>query len=334
MCQGCASIKDSSQYVLFKNNTMHTLCIECETTNNTIKIKQCSSCKSIKNIDQFYVNTTRIDGYRNQCIDCGSSYQKNNKDNIKIIQKQWYQKNKEKVSLQRKEYRKNNIDKINTYKENNKVSFQEYNKNYWKENKEELNIKQKIYYEQNKEQLNSSRRIENLSPLQIELKNNLSKQWSKNNRDKVNKSSLQWRNKKIKSDPSYKLRIYASNYIREALQSNGGSKNGYSILDFLPYSIEELKTHIENHFIDRQNLTTDEKVWMIWDNWGIYNPETWDDNDPSTWTWQLDHIKPHSTFHYITMDCQEFRDCWALSNLRPLRAKDNIIDGVSRIRHK
>jgi hypothetical protein len=34
------------------------------------------------------------------------------------------------------------------------------------------------------------------------------------------------------------------------------------------------------------------------------------------------------------MDCQEFKDCWALSNLRPLNAKQNFWDGVNRIRHE
>jgi hypothetical protein len=47
----------------------------------------------------------------------------------------------------------------------------------------------------------------------------------------------------------------------------------------------------------------------------------------------FDHIIPHSTFHYETMDCQEFKDCWALSNLRPLSAKQNLLDGISRVRH-
>lgn len=30
------------------------------------------------------------------------------------------------------------------------------------------------------------------------------------------------------------------------------------------------------------------------------------------------------------MDCQEFRNCWALSNLRPLSSKQNISDGNRR----
>jgi hypothetical protein len=72
---------------------------------------------------------------------------------------------------------------------------------------------------------------------------------------------------------------------------------------------------------------------MIWQNYGRYDATKWNDNDPFTWTWQIDHIVPQSTFHYTSMEDQSFRDCWALSNLRPLSAKQNFLDGVSRIRH-
>jgi hypothetical protein len=30
---------------------------------------------------------------------------------------------------------------------------------------------------------------------------------------------------------------------------------------------------------------------------------------------------------------QCFNDCWALCNLRPLSAKQNLVDGVTRVRH-
>lgn len=34
------------------------------------------------------------------------------------------------------------------------------------------------------------------------------------------------------------------------------------------------------------------------------------------------------------MKDEDFKKCWALSNLRPLCAKQNLIDGVTKIRHK
>lgn len=58
------------------------------------------------------------------------------------------------------------------------------------------------------------------------------------------------------------------------------------------------------------------------------------DGNSATWKWQIDHIVPQSTFQYASIDCQEFRNCWTLSNLRPLSAKQNLLDGVGKIRHK
>lgn len=116
-----------------------------------------------------------------------------------------------------------------------------------------------------------------------------------------------------------KIRHAVSGSILQAIKRNGGKKNG-SILDNLPYTINELKQHIESLF----------EPWMSWNNWGKYNPKTWDDNDKSTWTWHLDHIKAHVKFNYDSMEHPDFRKCWDLNNLRPYSAKDNIIDGARR----
>ena len=108
------------------------------------------------------------------------------------------------------------------------------------------------------------------------------------------------------------------------LKRRKSSKKGQSCLKYLPYSIEELKLHLESQF----------EFWMNWDNHGIYNPKTWDDDNSSTWVWHIDHIIPQSTFTYNSMADQAFQDCWALSNLRPYSGKQNIIDGAYRYRHK
>jgi hypothetical protein len=73
---------------------------------------------------------------------------------------------------------------------------------------------------------------------------------------------------------------------------------------------------------------------MNWNNYGKYDSNSWDDDDSSTWTWQLDHIIPHSTFKYSSMEDEDFKKCWSLDNLRPLSSKQNLIDGINRTRHK
>jgi hypothetical protein len=69
---------------------------------------------------------------------------------------------------------------------------------------------------------------------------------------------------------------------------------------------------------------------MTWDNQGKYDRKNWDDNAPTTWTWNIDHIIPHSSLPYSSMEDDNFKKCWALNNLRPLSAKQNLIDGNRR----
>lgn len=70
---------------------------------------------------------------------------------------------------------------------------------------------------------------------------------------------------------------------------------------------------------------------MTWQNWGKYYVRTWDDTDQSTWTWQIDHIIPQSKLLYTDIDDENFKKCWSLENLRPLSAKQNILEGNRRI---
>jgi hypothetical protein len=72
-------------------------------------------------------------------------------------------------------------------------------------------------------------------------------------------------------------------------------------MQYMPYTISELKDHLD-----------------------------WNDNNSDTWTWQLDHIIPQSKLPYTLMIDENFQKCWALINLRPLSAKQNLIDGNKR----
>lgn len=149
----------------------------------------------------------------------------------------------------------------------------------------------------------------------------LSEQWK--NYDQQNKIEVRARKRKyIKNrranDPLFRLRNNISKYIHIKL-----SKKSDSCMQYLCYSMNDLKNHIEKQF----------ETWMTWDNQGRYNSKTWNDNDQSTWKWQLDHIIPQSDLPYTSMEDNNFQKCWELDNLRPLSAKQNLIDGVTRVRH-
>ena len=52
---------------------------------------------------------------------------------------------------------------------------------------------------------------------------------------------------------------------------------------------------------------------MSWENYGSY--------------WQINHIYPQSKLPYTSMEEENFKICWALSNLRPLEKITNIRKG-------
>ena len=70
-------------------------------------------------------------------------------------------------------------------------------------------------------------------------------------------------------------------------------------LDFETFSEAELRDHLQRQFVRG----------MSWDNYG---------------EWHIDHIIPVIAFSVSGPECPELRKAWALSNLRPLWAKDNL----------
>lgn len=229
-----------------------------------------------------------------------------------------------------RQYRLEHKEQIKQYRAEHKQEILEYNIQYRIENSDKIKESGREYYQDNKEIIQEKRQ----TPENKDKKKEWDKKsWNKNrvarlkqkkqyNDEHKMERNARERNKR-KENPALKLRQNVSSMIGQALKKNGGSKRGMSIFDYLSYTQEELWNYIEKQF----------EPWMNKDNQGIYDPKTWDDNDPSTWKWQLDHIIPHSTFHYETMDCDEFLACWALSNLRPLSAKQNFLDGINRVRH-
>jgi len=122
------------------------------------------------------------------------------------------------------------------------------------------------------------------------------------------------------NNTEFKIRCVVSNGINSALNKRNLTNTQKFYINNLPYTIEELKQHIESQF----------EPWMNWSNWGKYEVEKWNDNDISTWKWNLDHIIPKSKFKYTSIEDEDFKKCWALSNLRPLSAKENLIEGNRR----
>jgi len=145
---------------------------------------------------------------------------------------------------------------------------------------------------------------------QLYYKNNINKHKEISKTEKFKNYKKNYKNNKKKTDPVFRMRHNISNAILKALKKGKSNKAGQSILKYLGFNLQDLKNHLEKQF----------NAQMSWDNYGIY--------------WHIDHIMPQSNFPYISMEDENFKKCWNLNNLRPLEAKQNMIDGAQRTRHK
>lgn len=105
----------------------------------------------------------------------------------------------------------------------------------------------------------------------------------------------------------FNFRLNVSRLIRRHVTKNLDAKS--SVFDKLPYTVQELKQHLENKF----------EPWMTWENYGMYS-----ENEK---TWQIDHIISQSKLPYDSIEHENFGICWSLENLRPLSSLENIQKG-------
>ena len=189
------------------------------------------------------------------------------------------------------------------YKEKNRDKIIEYMLDY--NSRDDVKTRMVKYRQDNKKELRLKER-----------------EWHKNNPDKSRAISRK-RSAKQREKVTIRVRANVSRAVNLALKRQGSSKAGDSTFKNLNYTLEDLKIHLENNF----------ESWMNWDNYGLYRPDTWDDNDSSTWTWQIDHIICQADLLYDSLSHPNFKKCWDLSNLRPYSSKKNCLDGAYRVRN-
>lgn len=107
------------------------------------------------------------------------------------------------------------------------------------------------------------------------------------------------RNKSPRAKRKY-LSQHVSGGMRRSLKTG---KHGHHWESLVDYTLDDLIKHLESQFLPG----------MTWDNYG---------------EWHIDHIIPVSVFNFDSYDHPDFRRCWALSNLRPMWAKDNFKKGA------
>lgn len=115
-------------------------------------------------------------------------------------------------------------------------------------------------------------------------------------KERRNAYKRKWTKEKRDRSPSFKIEGAIRARLAHAVKGTNASKS----IKSLPYTTEELMSHLESLFTEG----------MTWDNYG---------------KWHIDHIKPCSLFDHS--DRQQMIECWSLSNLQPLWAIDNLSKG-------
>ena len=225
--------------------------------------------------------------------------------NQKEYHKIYYQKHKEKIKEQSKKYRKKNPEKIEKnakqWKLNNPEKVKENNKIYYQNYKEKIKQQVKKYRKENPEKIKKYRKENPEYQKEIDKKyyQNHKKEkaeYNQNHKKEINEYSKNWQKQRRATDPQFKLNGNMARSIRLALK---GKKAGGKWETLVGYTLKDLVKHIEKQF----------EPWMTWQNYG---------------KWHIDHIRPKSFFKFKNIESSEFRKCWALSNLQPLEAIENL----------
>jgi len=176
-------------------------------------MKICNKCNLEKELDLFYKDKTKKDGYMNYCKSCKKKYEEENKEKILQNKKIYYSENKDKIFIKNKKY----------YSEN-KEDLIQYNRKYYSENKNSKIDYQKKYYLKNKKKI---------------------QEYKINNRDKINKSYSD----RYKNDEVFRLRKIISSIIwRSLIKKKYDKKSKTSII--LGCSYEDFKIYIESLFVE------------------------------------------------------------------------------------
>ena len=222
---------------------------------------------------------------------------KNNKDGLAYYCKKC-------VSEISRNYNKNNAERKKKsekqWRENNPEKVKAWRKKYYKENQEKIleyaKIYTKEYYKKNKERIKANNKLSGYRKKYYQINKVKIKKYSEKHKERRKKYIRIYQREKLRNDPVYRL----NSHIRFAIwNSLKGNKNRHSWEKLVGYDCQELKEHLEKQFRDG----------MTWENYG---------------KWHLDHILPISLFNVTGIKSKGFKRCWALENLQPMWAKENL----------
>jgi len=206
-------------------------------------------------------------------------------------------------------------------------------------------------YEAIKEQFKD---IKDLAERKRLIKNAITAEWKRNNRDKVNLSQRKYRKrhpdkikeqnlKFAKANPTYKKEYYQNNkeQAKEWWKNRSTKQKVAKLKTNAKWKYKQYHTNVSYklrciistaiHRSLKKTIKTDsikkllgytteelkkhlESQFEDWMNWDNLGLTATKEKE----TWQIDHIIPVNTFDIKKCGDKEFKKCWALSNLRPL----------------
>jgi hypothetical protein len=185
-------------------------------------------------------------------------------------------------------------------KECRKAYLKEFSKNHYQANKEAYHERNKLWIKNNPD------KSKEYGKKWLEKDDNKEKMQAKSKEYHTkNRKILSEKEKiRINNDIHFKIKKRLRNRLYIAVTSKGTIKSKKT-LDLLGCSIIDLKSYLEAKFLPT----------MTWDNYGEY--------------WHIDHTIPCSSFNLL--DEEEQKKCFHYTNLQPLFAFTQTIEGVEYI---
>lgn len=128
----------------------------------------------------------------------------------------------------------------------------------------------------------------------------LAARWAKYARRESYQARKRERRRHLRETVAGRLNHRMSRGVWESLKHG---KTGRSWRELVGYDVEELRAHLEARFLPG----------MTWENMG---------------EWHIDHVRPLASFSFSGPADDDFRAAWALTNLQPLWAIDNLRKGA------
>lgn len=241
--------------------------------------KLCLYCNKRKTINQFVKNT-------NRCKICqsiyGKRYRKKHKEELKTKRIKYVSENKEKVKKQTHKcyykYREKRLKKLKEYHKKHRTKLIKYSREYYYNNIQQFKNYKKRYYKEHRKEILKKRSI-----------------YRNKNKKQISIIKYQSKKKRLKENPSYRLKEYARNRIYHVLKGINKSKNTMALMGLKNW--EQLWKWLEPQFYGKMKRNNYGKMWVV------------------------HHVQECKKFD-ITCPKQQ-RKCFHYTNLQPLLIKDH-----------